>query len=324
MRRVSPVSTRTAYSAGGAPLSVAVIQISLPPGAHARPVAPCAQPRAIETGLADFAIENGDVALAAVRFDECDAAVGRDADVAQRMRRFVADVAERRLDAKRAVAADDRREVRAVGRPIGLQHLLGHFARRAAGERDAGERAEAGQAIAAEQDGELRRFRDRQDVGILHAERPRLGALPVGDENLGRIAVPRRAVDDRIAVRTEARRAHFAAAERHAMKDDLGRRLGLHPIRCEVPAAPRRAGDGNDEEQREQNRRNAARHRLRQRRRPRGGADRRRDRRRHRADCRGRGAPRRIGLDAHRRRLRRDWRRSTTCPVSTSSTSSRG
>jgi hypothetical protein len=55
MRRVSPVSTAIAYSAGGAPESVAVIQISLPPGAHARPVAPCAQPRAIDTGFADVA-----------------------------------------------------------------------------------------------------------------------------------------------------------------------------------------------------------------------------------------------------------------------------
>jgi hypothetical protein len=135
-------------------------------------------------------------------------------------------------------------------------------------------------------------------------ERPRLGTLAVRDENFGRIAVPRRAVDDRIAVRAEARRPHLAAPERHAMKDDFGRRRCLHAIGCEVPAAPRRAGDGDDEEQREQNRRNAARHRLRDRRRPRRGANGRGHRRRHRTDRRGRGASRRIGMYPHRRGLR--------------------
>ena len=170
------------------------------------------------------------------------------------MRRLVADVAERRLDAERAVAAEDRGDVRAVGRPIGLQHLLGHFARRAAGERNASQRAEAGQSIAAEQDGQLGRFRNGQDVGILHAERPRLRTLPVRDENLGWIAVPRGAVDNRIAIRPEARRTYFAAPERHAMEDDLRRRFRLHLIRGEVPAAPSRTGDGHDDEQREQDR----------------------------------------------------------------------
>ena len=129
------------------------------------------------------------------------------------------------------------REVGAVRRPVGLQHLFGD-------SRGVPPRPGPAPACPAGEGGrgggeQLRRLRDRQHVGILHPSgrasgfagwpRPRMDCRPT----------PR--IDDRITVRTETRRERFAPAERVRWKTTSG---GATLIRWwRVPAARPRDGD---------------------------------------------------------------------------------
>ena len=54
---------------------------------------------------------------------------------------------------------------------------------------------------------------DREDIGIGEVERPRFGAIRPQREQIDRIAVPRRAVDDGVTVGRESRIPDRAAPE---------------------------------------------------------------------------------------------------------------
>ena len=242
-------------------------------------------------------LEDDDVVLPAVTLDEGDPPVGRDAQRLELMRRFVARSAEGRFENVAPVRGADGGEVVCVGHPVGADHLVRDFARRPAGERHARQGAESGEPIGMEQQRNLGRLRDRHHVRVMHPQRPRLGAASVADEDVARPSVPRRAIDDGVAVWREPRAAHFAAAERQPLEVDFGD-AGCR-ARREVPAGERGAGDRDEGEEDEEYRRDAA---LRLHERPRDG----------RCALRRRGMRRRrLRRNAHRRRLRIGARRGT-------------
>ena len=143
----------------------------------------------------------------------------------------------------------DQGEVGAVGVPVRPGDVLRDLSRCAAPERHAGERASAPRAVEEtllEEDRQLTLRRDGKDVRVRDAERPGFEAVRSHREQLGRLAVPRRAVDDRLSVRRETcpqkvPPAEGELAKRHlAGRDTFGRRLPAgHECKRERGSHPR-------------------------------------------------------------------------------------
>src|SRR2546425_10594472 len=144
------------------------------------------------------------------------------------MGRLIANGADRSFD-HRFSGGDANRSELTIGHPVGFLNLIRDLARRSTGKRHARQCAEVREAIAAEEKRELRGTRDAEKLRILDAERPRLGTLAIRDVDLRRQSIPRRAVDDRVALRSESRSADVAAPERDARERHL-RFLWRHAI----------------------------------------------------------------------------------------------
>ncbi len=112
------------------------------------------------------------------------------------------------------------RERRAVRRPIRLLDVVQDLAGRAAGQRGAGERAQPGEGDepGSERQGQLPLEETPQKEGLRTAECSRFRiSLPRGIE-LDRRSLPRRRVNDRLAVRHEPGGVHVAPAERQPLE----------------------------------------------------------------------------------------------------------
>ncbi len=127
---------------------------------------------------------------------------------------FEEDLPDRVLEAARVAGESHHRQSLAVGRPVGVLDVFEDFSGRAAGERHARERPgglEAEQMPAVERERQLALRRHGEKIGAGEAEGARLGAVGSRGEDLHGPALPRRAVDDRLAVRREARTVDRAA-----------------------------------------------------------------------------------------------------------------
>src|ERR1700730_8049502 len=117
------------------------------------------------------------------------------------------------------------REAAAVRRPVRPLHVFEQLSRRPTRQRGAGQRAHihpgAG-AMAVEGDGHFARGRNRQQLGMLQPERPRFSRSGACAEDFYRIALPRGAVQDGLAVRSKSRRANVAAPERDLVISRVG------------------------------------------------------------------------------------------------------
>ncbi len=135
-------------------------------------------------------------------------------------------------------------KLRAVRRPVGLLDALRHAPRRASRQGRARECARADARVigaAVERDRHLAGRRDPEQVRARQLQRERVRARRVLEKELQRVAVPRDAVDDRLAVGGETRGADRAAAEGDLL---VGRRRrlakGASPAACR-PGARRRS-----------------------------------------------------------------------------------
>ena len=127
--------------------------------------------------------------------------------------------------------------------PVGREDVLGHVARRASGKGDAGQGARRHplQVHAAGQHRQLPRGGDGRDGALGHVERTRFRAFHARGEHPAGFPFPRGAVDDRVAVRGEARGVDDAAPERELL-ERRGRRRGP-VLEDPVVTDPQRAGD---------------------------------------------------------------------------------
>src|SRR6266851_5361954 len=100
----------------------------------------------------------------------------RRADLTDPVTRLVQHITDRTLDAMPAADVARHDEVFAVQRPCGLANILTNRSRRGTADRHAGERSGcdiARNVMAAERECELAAARDRQNIGVRYADRPR-------------------------------------------------------------------------------------------------------------------------------------------------------
>ena len=98
------------------------------------------------------------------------------------------------------VRVPDDREILPIGRPVGIDDLLGDPARGATGEgysRQRSRRHPTAEQSPSERDGELSPRGDRQDIGVRQADRASVGSAGAGHEDLEWIPLPGGAVHDR-------------------------------------------------------------------------------------------------------------------------------
>ena len=122
-------------------------------------------------------------------------------------------------------------------RPHGLEDLAG----RSAGQRHPRESPDgfvAEQVVAIEGDRELAARRDREKSAPAEAERARLGAVGPRREDLEGAPVPGRSVDDRLAIRSEARGSDRSARESQPL--EARRAVGAGAREATQRGSPRR------------------------------------------------------------------------------------
>ena len=108
-----------------------------------------------------------------------------------------------------------------VGGPVRSRDPVAELPGRAARQRDPGESARplGGRTqMTAEQERDLAERRDRGDGGVRQRETHRIAPVGPRREDADGIAVPRRGIDDRPAVRGESRRLDAAALERQTLE----------------------------------------------------------------------------------------------------------
>ncbi len=135
-------------------------------------------------------------------------ALGRDAKVADVAARLVEDLSDRVLEAVFSFDFPDDRETRAVGGPVRLADVLDNLPRRSASQRHPRERAREESMVDPLRSREKQKLslrRDGQQMGRGKSERPRLRVFGPDREELRNVPLEGRAVDDRLAVRSEAR-----------------------------------------------------------------------------------------------------------------------
>src|SRR6266508_1260946 len=158
--------------------------------------------------------------------------------------RLVEHLSDRELESASSLRFPNDREG-TVGTPVGPPHVLQDLPRsRSARDADPGESSRPHEGLedaGVQREGHLSRAGDRQDLGTGDAEGTRFGRFGATHEDLDRFAVPRRCVEDRLAVRCEARRYDLAPPEGQLVKRG-GRRS---------PRAP--AGEKSGDEPGEEN-----------------------------------------------------------------------
>ena len=154
-------------------------------------------------------------------------AVPRDARVRDPAARLEEDAAHRVLEPPQRPRVAHHRKALSVRGPVGLLDALEDLPRGAAAERHARERPGAlppDREPPAEGEHELAGRRDGEDVGARHAHRAGLAGVEPHGEDVDRLALPRRPVDDGLAVGGEAGGEHGAAPERQGRDAHVGRR----------------------------------------------------------------------------------------------------
>jgi hypothetical protein len=130
---------------------------------------------------------------------------------------------DRELEARLGPFVANDGQALAVGAPVGHRHVLEELAGRSPGEGDAGQGPrDAAEIGAAQDDGHLTGRGDAGNVALRQLQRSNLRApQPCGEEP---VVAPLhdRTVDDRLAVRCEARFRDAAAAERDLLEYGLG------------------------------------------------------------------------------------------------------
>ena len=223
---------------------------------------PLARQRRLLSGQVDDRDGSGVVERKRVVEERDPIALRREPRVADVTGGLVQDLAHRVLDARLSADVAHDHERGAVRGPVGLLHAVGDVARRAAGQRRARERARADARMvrpAVDRDRHFARRRDREQVRARQLERQRVGAGRMLQEELERAPVPGRAVDDRLPVRREARRADRAAAEGDLL---VRGRQRLDEALLEEHARDERGQDREAREQRPQQRAFRARRRA--------------------------------------------------------------
>ena len=112
------------------------------------------------------------------------------------------------------VANDEK--IGSVGRPVGPLHILQNFARSASSERRASQRAHGyprSDRFAVEQHRHLASGGDRHELRAAQAHGARFRSFRARREHVDGITLPRRAVENGLAIRSEAGRADAAAAK---------------------------------------------------------------------------------------------------------------
>ena len=168
-------------------------------------------------------------------------AARREARIAEVPARLGEHLSDRILEAVLAVDVARDREVRAVGRPVGLAHAVHDLARRAAFDRHPRERSEEDAVPKVARVGQDRELALRRDGEQCHpglAGRRGAGIVRPQREDLGRVARGRRAVEDGLAVGREARVEDRLLAKRELSERDA-RGPRRRPCAARAPTRPR-------------------------------------------------------------------------------------
>src|SRR5271154_3101135 len=143
-------------------------------------------------------------------------AIGGDARMTDPAGTLAQDLADRIFESVLATYVANDGEVLAIGRPVGPLHPLEDVARVATVDGHPSQSAGLGVGPGGGRFGEQSDVAGRRDAHQLLAvtiEGTRLRALGAGDEELGGLTLPGRAVDHRLAIRGESRGADRAATE---------------------------------------------------------------------------------------------------------------
>ena len=200
------------------------------------PLPPAGHP---EAGRVPGSVEQHDAVLVVEKGDSLP--VGGDAQPRRRTRPQE-NGAEGILELEVAVTPADDRQLATVRRPVGVADAVEDGPHGASGERDPRERAEPQRAMLSrggQEHGQLRPRGHREEGRRRESQRDRGGVFQPPGEDLRRLPVPQGAVDDRAAVRREARAEYGAAAERELREP----RLRMLP-----EGARRRRTEGESEE----------------------------------------------------------------------------
>ena len=164
-----------------------------------------------QNGLPALEIHDGDlppvVPLDRVLEESDPVAARREPQVAQVAARLAQDFSDGELQAVLSADLADHGEARAVGRPVRLAHVLENVSRRPSLERHLRQRALENvvrDVARARQQREVAARGDGEQVHAAQAQRPGLRELRAHREELRRVPLQGRAVDDRPAVGSEA------------------------------------------------------------------------------------------------------------------------
>ena len=218
-------------------------------------------------GQPQFAVRVDDFHVAVVVsaqrvVDERDeAAVGRDADVAYPAGRVIQDLSDRVVEPVAVPHVARHGQTLAVGRPVGILHVLEDLAWRAARQRNPRQRAgrfEAEHEVTVERERELPRGGDREEAGPRQPQRARFGTSGARREDIQGEPFPGCGVNDRLRIWSEPR-GHDGTARvgqlreldgraRPGVRSQTAKQESCRDAYCERggrrqnPSAPARAG----------------------------------------------------------------------------------
>ena len=197
-------------------------------GAGRRPgqVDEVARPSFGDFGFGPLQVEHGDRPIAPQSqraFGEGDeVAFAGDAKRADQLRRLVEEFSRGEFQPISSGLRPDDRQTRSVGSPVRQLNASQCVAGRAARQRRSREGSQFPSPLQdrtrLHEQRHLASRRDGEDVGVLNAERARIGAIGPRREQLNGLPVPGGAVDDRPAFWCESRRQHGAAGKRQSMQ----------------------------------------------------------------------------------------------------------